>query len=232
MFFDVKYKWKVRTIQESCFASFNKIKKNIFSLLKKYGVSTDGISNEFDRITFYMVLTSYYFQANYINKDCRDYFMNDSLVNYYAHYENGKLAENKFNEESESLINCLILIYCLPYGYSIKDFEIFNNIETMRKGRHRRNLTNLFLFYIKIALLLIDGFTLNGFSFEMVSEIEIEFMRGQLLEELIQKIYSELEKLIEEYKDTKIKIKMIKKYKYNQLQEKEFEKIKLFEEKD
>ncbi len=231
MIFDVKYKWKVRTIQECCFTSFYNIKKNILGLFKNYDVLVDKKINEFERITFYAILISYYFQITYINKDCRDYFISDSLVNFYAHFEKEKILRNKFNEESESLINCFILIYCLPRGYSIKDFEIFSNVKTVKKRSHKKNLTNLFLFYIKIALLLIDGFTLEGFTFEMVSDTEIEFIKGQSLEELIQKIYDELIKLFDDYEYTKTIIKKIKKYKYNPLEEKEFEKIKLFEEK-
>ncbi len=232
MIFDVKYKWKVRTIQESCFTSFYNIKKNILDLFKNYDISVDEKFNEIERITFYAVLISYYFQATYINKDCRDYFISDSLVNFYAHFEKEKILRNKFNEESESLINCFILIYCLPRGYSIEDFEIFKNIKTAKKGSHRKNLTNLFLFYIKIVLLLIDGFVLEGFTFEMVSDTEVEFIKGRSLEELIQKIYDELIKLFNDYKVAKRIIKMIKKYKYNPLEEKEFEKIKLFKEKE
>lgn len=232
MFFDVKYRWKVRTIQEDCFASFRKIKKHVLSAFNSCGVVIDNINDEFNRITFYFAIISYYFSATYINLDCRNYFISDSLENFYAHYEKDNMQKRTFYNESESIINNFILVFCLPNGYSIKDMDFFNGLIVIKKGKNHRNFTNLYLFYIKMILIIIDGFTLDGFAFEMFNDVEISFVNKSNQNILIQKIYDELLLLNNDLKITKEKIKMIKKYKHKYNEENEFEKIELFEEKE
>ncbi len=228
MLIDVKFKWKLRAIQKNCFLSFEHIKNGIYLIFDEHKIEVSkNIKNIINRITFFLNVTAYYFSLTYLNSDFRSYFVFDTLNNYYAHYEKDNLNKEKFNEESEALVNNFSIIFCLPKGYSIKNEDFFKSINVLNKNRLFNCFTNIFLFYIRIILVLIDGYNLDGFTFEMVNEAEILFANEDELRTISQEIYDILAQLFDDFYVTKKIVKKIKSHKKNKDIE-SFEEIEIF----
>ena len=228
MLIDTKFKWKLRAIQKNCFLSFEQIKNKIYLVFNKYKINiSNNIKNSINRITFFLIVTSYYFSLFYLNSDFRSYFVLDSLNNYYAHYEKNNLSIEKYKEESEALVNNFSILFCLPRGYSIKDEDFFKSINVFNKTYRCNCFSNIFLFYIRIIFILIDGYNLDGFTFEMVNETDILFAKKDELFIISQEIYDILTKLFDDFSNTKKVIKAIKSRR-NQKEIESFEDIKIF----
>lgn len=233
MYLDVKFKWKLRTIQEICFNSFYRTKKELFEIFKNHNFNFYNVDlNLIARLTFYVILSSFYFALNFINEDFKYYFMTDSLNNYYAHYEKNNIDNPQFKIECSSIINDFCVIFCLPKGYSIKEQPLFLNINVVNKRYKEKCYTNMFLFYIKTILTIIDGFQLKGFTFEMINDIEIKFAPETELCIVVQEIYYVLIKLFADFAEVKSAIIKIKRYKHNKNSLDSGEKIDIFKDRN
>ena len=229
MYIDVKLKWKLRTIQEICFSSFYRTKKELFEIFKNHSLNFYNADlGLFNRITFYLILSAFYYAIGFLKEDFRYYFISDSLNNFYAHHEKNNIDDDKFNAECTSIINDFCFIFCLPKGYSIKDQLLFSKLNIIGNKYKYKCYTNMFLFYIKTILAILDGFQLKGFTFEMINDVEIKLTNENELQIIIQEIYDLLIKLFDDFCDVKSAIIKIKKYKHNKNSLDSNEKIDIF----
>lgn len=208
---DEKYLIKVRVIERKVEDYFNNLLLKYFNLLNSYNIKVEGrTKNLVMMVTFDFLIVAFFNSLSYVDINFARFFVHDSLQNFYVKNFKKEYPCEKYLEFNNDFINLFFLIYCLPQIMFIKKQAIFKEIKIASKNIKRKRFNNLFFYFIKIFLLLVDGFNLDSIDVEFMETAKIGVFNDSEISSVIKTMYNELLTIFVYFKDLKKEVKLIK----------------------